>query len=91
MSGLTHPRTARELLDIATSNASSEEAVDTLCTRIPASNKGKWKRSDQVGEGSSDPPSKKKNKFRQGGSDPLVAAADRKGRKPLAKVVPNQF
>lgn len=68
-----------------------EEVVDALCIRIPAFNKGKWKRSDNAGEGSSDPPRKKNNKFRQGNDDPLVAAMHQKGGKPPAKATSNHF
>lgn len=50
--GPKRSRMVRELLDIATSHTSGEEAVVALCTRIPASDKCKWKRSDETGEGS---------------------------------------
>lgn len=53
--GRTHQRTTRELLNIVTSHASGEVAIGALCTRISAFDKGKWNRSDEMGEGSFDP------------------------------------
>ena len=71
--GCKGPRTTKELLDIATSHASNEEAIGAIFDRL----KGKAKRDEDTGEGASNRPSKKKNKQRHEGS--LVAAVDRKG------------
>jgi hypothetical protein len=73
--GRKSPRTTKELLDIATSHASSEEAVGAIFDHA----KGKVKRDEDAGEGASNRQKKKKNKRNNGGS--LVAAADRKGGK----------
>ena len=59
-----------ELLDIATSHASGEEAVGAIFDHL----KGKAKRDEDVGEGASNRPVKKKNKQQREGS--LVATAD---------------
>jgi len=50
------PQTTKELLDIATSHASGEEAVGAIFDRL----KGKAKRDKDVGEGASNCPNKKK-------------------------------
>ena len=63
----------KELLDIATSHASGEEAVGAIFDRP----KGKAKRDEHAGEGASNHPNKKKNKQWHEGS--LMATADRKG------------
>lgn len=55
------PRTARELLDIATSHASSEEAVGALLQHAPE-DKGNDKRNEGASEGTPSRPSKKHNK-----------------------------
>ena len=52
------PRTTKELLDIATIHASGEEAVGEIFDRP----KGKAKRDEDTGEGTSNRPNKKKNK-----------------------------
>jgi len=52
------PRTTKELLDIATSHASGEEAVGAIFDRP----KGKVKRDEDAGEGASNRSNKKKNK-----------------------------
>ena len=70
-------RTTKDLLDIATSHASSEEAVGAIFDHP----KGKAKRDEDAGKGASNRPIKKKNKQRRKGS--FMAATDRKGgRKP---------
>ena len=51
-------QTMKELLDIATSHASGEEATGAIFDRL----KGKAKRDEDVGEGASNRPIKKKNK-----------------------------
>ena len=66
-------RTTKELLDIATSHASSEEAVGAIFDRL----KGKAKRDEDTSEGTSNHPNKKKNKQWREGS--LMATVDRKG------------
>ena len=65
-------QSTKELLDIGTSHASGKEAVGVIFDRL----KGKAKRDEDVGNGTSNRPHKKKNKQRREGS--LVAAADRK-------------
>ena len=52
------PRTTKELLDIMTSHASGEEAVGAIFDRP----KGKPKRDEDAGEGTSNRSNKKKNK-----------------------------
>jgi hypothetical protein len=56
--GRKGPRTTKELLDIATSHASDEEAIGVIfdCPR------GKVKRDEDAGEGTSNRSNKKKNK-----------------------------
>ena len=67
-----------ELLDIATSHASAEEAVGAIFDRL----KGKAKQDEDDGEGAYNHPTKKKNKQRCEGL--LVTTADcRGGRKPM--------
>ena len=66
-------RTTKELLDITTSNTSSEEAVGAIFDRL----KSKAKRDKDVGEGASNRPNKNKNKQQCEGS--LVGIADCKG------------
>ena len=66
-------RTTKELLDIATSHTSGEEAVGAIFDR----RKGKAKRDEDAGEGASNRPVKKKNK--QWCEGPLMATADHKG------------
>ena len=51
-------RTTKELLDIATSHASGEEAVRAIFDHL----KGKAKRDKDASEGTSNCPNKKKNK-----------------------------
>ena len=79
------PRTTKELLDIATSHASGEEAVGAIFDHL----KGKSKRDEDVGEGASNRPSKKKKKQRREGS--LMATFNRKAGQKPAEGTPDQF
>ena len=79
------PQTTKELLDIATSHASSEEEVRAIFDCL----KGKAKRDEDTGEGVSNRPVKKKNKQRREGS--LVAITDRKGGWKPAEGTPDHF
>ena len=72
--GRKGPWTTKELLDIATSHALGEEAVEAIFDRSD----GKARRDEDAGEGASNRPAKRKNK-KQWCEDPLVAAADHKG------------
>jgi hypothetical protein len=76
--GCKRPRTTRELLDIATSHASGEEAVGVIFNR----SHDKAKQDENAGEGASNRSKKKKNKQRLG--DSLVATAEHKGKKASA-------
>ena len=88
--GRNCPRTARELLDVATSHASGEEAVGALLHHTTPE-KGKGKRSDGgAGEGASGSKPNKKNKSRLSG-EPLVAVTGKKGAKRPAKELSNHF
>jgi hypothetical protein len=71
--GCKGPRTTRELLDIATNFASSEEVVGAIFHDT----KGKEKQQENTNEGGSSRNSKKKKKAKQSRKDPLVAAAER--------------
>ena len=68
------PRTTKELLDITTSHALGEEAVEAIFDRL----NGKARRDKDTSEGASNCPAKKKNKkqWREGS---LVATANRRG------------
>ena len=80
--GCKGSQTTKELLDIATSHASGEEAIGVIFNRF----KGKAKWDEDAGECTSNCPSKKKNKQRCKGS--LVATADRNGgRKPMEGIL----
>ena len=83
--GCKGPRTTKELLDISTSHASSEEAVRAIFDHL----KGKAKRDEDAGEGASNCPDKKKNKQWRKGS--LVATADHKGGQKPTQGTPNHF
>jgi len=72
--GRRGPRTTKELLDIATSHASGEEAVGAIFDR---SNR-KMRRDEDAGEGASNRSAKRKNK-KQRRDDSLMVATDRKG------------
>ena len=80
--GRKGPWTNKELLDIATSHASSEEAVGAIFD-CP---KGKAKRNEDTSEGASNCPNKKKNTQRHEGS--LVAATKWKGDWHPLRVLP---
>ena len=71
--GCKGPRTTKELLDIATSHVSDEEAIGAIFDRP----KGKVKRDEDAGECGTNRPNKKKNKQRCKGL--LVATVDRMG------------
>ena len=71
-------QTTKELLDITTSHALGEEVVGAVFNHL----KGKARRDEGAGKGTSSCSAKRKNK-KQRREDSLVAAADRKGgRKP---------
>jgi hypothetical protein len=78
------PRTTKELLNIATSHASSEEAVGVIfdCAHSKA------KRDKDAGKGISN---RSKNKNKPRSSDSLVAAAERKGKKASVEGTPDHF
>ena len=84
--GRKSPRTTKELLDIATTHASGEEAVVAIFDRLD----GKAKRDEDAGKGASNHSAKKKNK-KQRCDDSLTAAADRKGSRKPAEGTPNHF
>ena len=84
--GLKGLRTTKELLDIATSHASGEEAVGVIFDRL----KGKARRDKGASEGTSNRSAKRKNK-KQRHEDSLVAAADRKGGRRPTEGTPNHF
>ena len=69
-----NPMTTKELLDIAKSHASGDEAVGATFDRNKG--KAKWEKS-AAGEGGPDHFHRKKNKMGPGAS--LVAVAERKG------------
>ena len=72
--GRKGPRTTKELLDIATSHASGEEAVEAIFYRLEG--KARW--DEGAGKGTSNRSAKRKKK-KQRHEDSLVAAADHKG------------
>ena len=84
--GRRSPRTTKELLDIATSHASGEEAVGAIFDRLD----GKAKRDKDAGEGASNRSAKKKNK-KQRRDDSLTATADRKGSWKPTEGTPNHI
>jgi hypothetical protein len=73
--GRKRPRTTKELLDIATSHASGEEAVGAIFYLA----QGKAKQDEDAGEGTSNRSKKKRSKQRY--EDSLMAATERKGKK----------
>jgi len=83
--GCKGPQTTKELLDIATSHASGQEAVGAIFDHL----KGKAKWDEDTDEGMSNRPNKKKNKKQHEGS--LVAAADRKGGQKPAEGTLDHF
>ena len=84
--GRKGPWTTKELLDIATSHASREEAVGAIFDRSD----GKMRRDEDAGEGASNHPAKRKNK-KQWCDNSLVATADRKGGRKPTEGTPNHF
>ena len=84
--GRKGPQTTKELLDIATSHASGEEAVRAIFDRL----EGKARRDDGASEGTSNRFAKRKNK-KQWHEDSLVAAADCKGGLKPMEGTPNHF
>ena len=80
------PWTTKELLDIATSHASGEEAVGAIFDHFD----GKAMRDEGAGEGASNRSAKRKNK-KQRREDSLVAATNRKGGWKPAKGTLNHF
>jgi hypothetical protein len=72
--GRKGPHTTRELLDIATNFASSEEAVGAIFHDT----KGKEKRQEDAEEGHSSRNSKKKKKVKQSCKASLMAVAERR-------------
>ena len=72
--GRRGPRTTKELLDIATSHTSGEEAVGAIFDRLD----GKARRDEGTSEGTSNCSAKRKNKKKRH-EDLLLAIADRKG------------
>ena len=83
--GRKGPRTTKELLDIATSHTSGEEAVEAIFDCLEG--KARW--DEGTGEGTSNRSAKGKKKQRR--EDSLVAVADRKGGRKLAEGTPNHF
>jgi hypothetical protein len=83
--GRKSPQTTKELLDMATSHASGEEAVGAIFDRA----EGKAKLDESAGEGASNRPGKKKNKKNNEGS--LMATADCKGGKAATRETPDHF
>ena len=84
--GRKDPWTTKELLDIAISHASGEEAVGAIFDRSD----GKARRDEGAGKGTSNRSAKRKNK-KQLREDSLVAAADRKGGQKPTEGTPNHF
>jgi len=84
--GRKGPRTTKELLDIATSHASGEEAVGAIFNHSD----DKARRDEGAGEGASNRSTKRKNK-KQRRDDSLVAATDHKGGWKPAEGTPNHF
>ena len=82
--GRKGPWTTKELLDIATSHASGEEAVGAIFDR--SDSKARW--DQDAGEGASNCPNKK-NKQRCEGS--FVVNVDRKGGQKPAEGTPGHF
>ena len=79
------PWTTKELLDIVSSHASSEEAVGAIFDR----SRGKAKRDEDADEGPSDHLNKKKNLKGRWGS--LVATAERKAGRAPVEGTPDHF
>ena len=84
--GCKGPRTTKELLDIATSHASGEEAVRAIFDHLEG--KARW--DEGPGKGTSNRSAKRKNKKQQR-EDSLMAAADRMGGWKPMEGTPNHF
>ena len=84
--GRRGPWTTKELLDIATSHASGEEAVGAIYDCL----EGKARQDKGAGEGTSNRPAKKKNKKQRHEGLLVVATNRRGGRKPM-EGTPNHF
>jgi len=84
--GCKGPRNTKELLDIATSHASGEEAVGVSFNRLEG--KARWDKG--AGEGTSHCSAKRKNK-KQWHEDSPVATTDRKGGRKPTEGTPNHF
>ena len=84
--GRKGPRTTKELLDIATSHASGEEAVGAIFNHLD----GKARRDEGAGEGTSNHSAKRKNNKQQHEGS-LVATADRRGGQKPTEGTLNHF
>ena len=84
--GRKGPQTTKELLDIATSHASGEEAVGAIFVHLEG--KARW--DEGADEGTSNRSAKRKNK-NQRRKDLLVAAMDHKGGQKPVEGAPNHF
>ena len=84
--GRKGPQTTKELLDIATSHASGEEAFEAIFDRLEG--KARW--DEGAGKGTSNRSAKRKNN-KQRREDSLVATADRKGGRKPAEGTLNHF
>jgi hypothetical protein len=80
--GRKGPHTTKELLDITTNFASSEEAVGAIFSPL----KAKGKRQEDTDEGGSGRNSKKKKKNKQRRRDKLMAATKHKNNQPYPRV-----
>ena len=78
--------TTKELLDIATSHASGEEAVGAIFDR----SNSKARRDEGADKGTSNHSAKRKNK-KQRCEDSLMATADHKGGRKPTEGTPNHF
>jgi len=78
--GCLKPHTTRDLLDVATNHASSEEAVRAVFNG--GRDKGKAKRMDQDEAPSTQRGKKNKKDQRRLDNTALVTAADRTGKQP---------
>ena len=72
--GCRGPRTSKELLDIVTSHASGEEAVEAIFDHFD----GKARQDEGASEGASNRSAKRKNK-KQRRDDSLMATTNHKG------------
>ena len=84
--GCKDPWTTKELLDIATSHASGEEAIGAIFDCLEG--KARW--DEGASEGASGRSTKRKSK-KQRRNDSLTAAADRKGGRKPTEGTPNHF